>query len=55
MRFIGRFIAPLPKDNNGFGKMMAVCFRLVEERAADSTKEKSDMLASFMRHGLAGD
>ncbi|KAJ5417304.1 uncharacterized protein N7487_000854 [Penicillium crustosum] len=55
MPFIGRFIAPSAKDNNGFGKMMAVCFRLVDERAANSAEEKSDMLASFMRHGLAGD
>ncbi|KAJ6013104.1 hypothetical protein N7499_012292 [Penicillium canescens] len=55
MPFIGRFIAPSPKDSNGFGKMMAACFRLVEERAAGSTNEKSDMLASFIRHGLAGD
>lgn len=55
MPFIGKFIAPSPKDNNGFGKMMTACFRLVDERAASSTDEKSDMLASFMRHGLAGD
>ncbi|KAJ5832685.1 hypothetical protein N7474_000996 [Penicillium riverlandense] len=53
--FIGRFIAPSPKDNNGFGKMMAACFRLVDERAASSTDERSDMLASFMRHGLKDD
>lgn len=53
--FIGRFVAPSPKDNNGFGKMMAACFRLVDERAASSTDERSDMLASFMRHGLKGD
>lgn len=52
---IGRFIAPSPKDNNGFGKMMAACFRLVDERAASPADERSDMLASFMRHGLAGD
>ncbi|KAJ5620039.1 hypothetical protein N7510_004023 [Penicillium lagena] len=53
--FIGRFIAPSPKDNNGFGRMMAACFRLVDERAASSVDERSDMLASFMRHGLKGD
>jgi cytochrome P450 len=53
--FIGSFIAPSPKDNNGFGKMMAACFRLVDERAANPADERSDMLASFMRHGLAGD
>ena len=52
---VGKFIAPSPKDNNGFGKMMAACFRLVDERAASSTDKRSDMLASFMRHGLAGD
>lgn len=54
---IGRFIAPSPKDNSGFGKMMATCFRIVDERVriASSTNERSDMLASFMRHGLEGD
>ena len=53
--FIGQFVAPSPKDNNGFGKMMAACFRLVDERAASATDKRSDMLASFIRHGLAGD
>jgi cytochrome P450 len=53
--FIGRYIAPSSKDNNGFGKMMTACFRLVDERAASSTDERSDMLASFIRHGLEGD
>lgn len=52
--WLGRFIAPSPNDGSGFGKMMATCFRLVDERAAKSTTERSDMLASFMRHGLAG-
>ncbi|BCS28749.1 cytochrome P450 [Aspergillus puulaauensis] len=59
--FLGLFIAPSPKDNTGFGKMMASAFRVVDERAASffsassNSKEKSDMLASFMRHGLSGD
>ncbi|KAF7557755.1 hypothetical protein G7Z17_g367 [Cylindrodendrum hubeiense] len=53
--FIGKFIAPSPKTNNGFGKMMATCFRFVDQRAADSTDKRSDMLASFIRHGLNGD
>ncbi|KAL4974569.1 cytochrome P450 [Aspergillus desertorum] len=51
---IGRFFAPSPNDNNGFGKMMATCFRLVDERAASATDKRSDMLASFIRHGLSG-
>jgi cytochrome P450 len=53
--FVGRFIAPSPKDNNGFGRMMNACFHLVDERAASSTDERSDMLASFIRHGLHDD
>ncbi|KAJ5958903.1 uncharacterized protein N7479_006053 [Penicillium vulpinum] len=55
MPFIGRFIAASPKDNNGFGRMMAASFRIVDARAAESTNERSDMLASFIRHGLSGD
>lgn len=53
--FIGRFIAPSPKDKKGFGKMMATCFRYVDERVSSPTDKRSDMLASFIRHGLAGD
>jgi cytochrome P450 len=52
--WLGQFIAPSPDDGSGFGKMMATCFRLVDERAAKSAAERSDMLASFIRHGLAG-
>ncbi|KAL2785026.1 cytochrome P450 [Aspergillus keveii] len=52
---IGKFIAPSPSKANGFGKMMAACFRAVDERAATPSDKRSDMLASFMRHGLAGD
>lgn len=51
---IGSYIAPSPKDNTGFGKMMDVCFRCVDERAANPTDKRSDMLASFIRHGLSG-
>ncbi|WQF88082.1 Putative cytochrome P450 [Colletotrichum destructivum] len=53
--FIGRFLAPSPTDNNGFGKMIAACFRYVDERTSKDTDERSDMLASFIRHGLSGD
>ncbi|KAK2012105.1 cytochrome P450 [Colletotrichum eremochloae] len=52
---IGKLIAPLPTDNNGFGKMIAACFRYVDERTKRDTSERSDMLASFIRHGLSGD
>lgn len=53
--WIGRILAPSPKDPTGFGKMIATCFRYVDQRAADPTDERSDMLASFIRHGLNGD
>ncbi|OAA53198.1 Cytochrome P450 [Cordyceps fumosorosea ARSEF 2679] len=52
--WLGQFIAPSPNDGSGFGKMMATCFRLVDERVAKPADERSDMLASFIRHGLAG-
>lgn len=52
---LGRILAPSPKDPTGFGKMIATCFRYVDQRAADPTDERSDMLASFIRHGLTGD
>lgn len=53
--FLGKLIAPSPRDKNGFGKMMATCFRLVDQRAANPTDKRSDMLASFIRHGLNGE
>ncbi|KAI8292604.1 hypothetical protein K4K60_003433 [Colletotrichum sp. SAR11_57] len=52
---IGRFLAPSPTDDNGFGRMIAACYRDVDARAARETDKKSDMLASFIRHGLSGD
>lgn len=55
MPWIGKFLAPSPKDPKGFGKMLATCFRYVDQRAADPTDERSDMLASFIRHGVVGD
>ncbi|TDZ49638.1 Cytochrome P450 monooxygenase lolP1 [Colletotrichum trifolii] len=51
---IGKLIAPSPKDNNGFGKMIATCFRMVEQRVSKDTEKRSDMLSSFIRHGLSG-
>jgi cytochrome P450 len=53
--WLGRFLAPSPKDPGGFGKILATCFSYVDQRAADPTDERSDMLASFIRHGIVGD
>jgi len=53
--WIGPLIAPSARDSNGFGKMMATCYRYVNERASKPTDAKSDMLASFIRNGISGD
>lgn len=52
---IGPILGPSPKDVKGFGKMMGTAFKFVDERALKSTDFKSDMLASFIRHGITGD
>ncbi|WYZ45977.1 hypothetical protein EsH8_IX_000202 [Colletotrichum jinshuiense] len=54
--FAGR-IGPKETDPNGFGKMVAQGRAIVKERLArDIDKEKrSDMIASFIRHGLTED
>jgi cytochrome P450 len=52
---VGRLILPSAGDSSGFGRMMRTCFEYVDERAASATDKRSDMLASFIRHGLEGD
>ncbi|KAH7374639.1 cytochrome P450 [Plectosphaerella cucumerina] len=52
---VGPYIAPGPHKKDAFGGMMAKCFRFVDQRMAADTGKRSDMLASFARHGLQGD
>ena len=52
---IGPLISPSEKDATGFGHMMAQARKIIVSRSLKSTQEKSDMFASFVRHGLAGD
>ncbi|OCL03164.1 pisatin demethylase [Glonium stellatum] len=52
---LGKAISPSEKDGRGFGKMMAHARKVVESRLLKSTTERSDMLSSFIRHGLSGD
>jgi cytochrome P450 len=52
---LGRFMLPSPNDKRGFGKMIATAYAFVDGRVADPTDARSDMLASFIRNGLAGD
>ncbi|KAH9877358.1 hypothetical protein IAQ61_002723 [Plenodomus lingam] len=55
MPIIGPAISPSEKDTFGFGRMMAEARKIVNQRRLKSTSEKSDMLASFARNGVAGD
>lgn len=52
---IGPAISPSEKDTSGYGRMMAEVRKIVDARRMKSTSEKSDMLASFVRNGVAGD
>jgi cytochrome P450 len=51
---IGPAISPSEKDESGFGNMMAQTRKIVEARRMKSTEDKSDMFASFVRHGISG-
>jgi cytochrome P450 len=46
--------APTEKDSSGFGKMMATAAKMIDDRLKSPTDTKSDMLAAFIRNGLAG-
>ncbi|TLD34238.1 hypothetical protein PspLS_01569 [Pyricularia sp. CBS 133598] len=49
-------LGPNAKDSYGFGRMMGTVFEAVEKRVKKGDMDKrSDMLASFIRHGLAGE
>ncbi|KAB8238143.1 cytochrome P450 [Aspergillus alliaceus] len=54
-QWLGKFLGPSTNDSTGFGKMMATAEQMVAERLRSPTNSKSDMLASFIRHGLTGD
>lgn len=49
---LGRLLSPSPRDRSGYGRVMAACFRAVDESVAAG--KGHDMLASFARHGLVG-
>jgi cytochrome P450 len=52
---IARLLGPSEKDKSGFGRMMATARSLIDSRLEKSTEGRSDMLASFLRHGLTRD
>ncbi|ORY02937.1 cytochrome P450 monooxygenase-like protein [Clohesyomyces aquaticus] len=52
---LGKLISPSEHDARGFGKMMGTARKSISERMAKDISERSDMLSSFIRHGLTGD
>ncbi|VUC29153.1 unnamed protein product [Clonostachys rosea] len=52
---IGPLISPSRTDKRGIGKIMDMCFSHVDKRLANPDDKRSDMLASFIRHGLKGE
>jgi cytochrome P450 len=52
---IGPAISPSEKDAEGYGNMMAEARRIIDSRRTKSMEGKSDMFASFVRHGVSGD
>ena len=55
--WLARLLGPSEKDKRGLGKMMATARRLIDSRLTQfkGIGEGSDMLASFLRHGLSRD
>ncbi|KAL8737957.1 MAG: hypothetical protein Q9181_001179 [Wetmoreana brouardii] len=52
---LGKAISPSEKDERGFGKMMAHARCCVRDRLLQPTDTRSDMLSSFIRHGVRGE
>jgi cytochrome P450 len=50
---IARLLGPSEKDKSGFGRMMDVAHKLIDSRLEKSIEGRSDMLASFIHHGLS--
>ncbi|KAK2600080.1 hypothetical protein QQS21_005166 [Conoideocrella luteorostrata] len=51
---IGEMLSPSPKDETGYGKMLAECVSMIESRATNRVDSQDGMLGSFIRHGLSG-
>ncbi|KAK4443291.1 cytochrome P450 [Podospora aff. communis PSN243] len=52
---LAKIMGPSEKDLVGFGRMLATARELVHDRLKRDTSGKSDMFASFVRHGLDTD
>lgn len=52
---IARLLGPKETDKGGLGRMMYTGRQIIDARLAKTTQGRSDMMASFMRHGLTRD
>ncbi|KAH9865978.1 hypothetical protein J1614_008542 [Plenodomus biglobosus] len=52
---IARLLAPSETDKTGMGRMMHIARNIIDGRLRKPLEGRSDMLASFMRHGLSKD
>ncbi len=50
-----KLLGPSETDEIGFGRMIANARALIDARLQRGTEKRSDMLASFVRHGLDAD
>ncbi|KAK2779605.1 pisatin demethylase [Colletotrichum kahawae] len=53
--FVARYIGIKETDSSGYGRMTANGRAIIKERLARDTDKKSDMIASFIRHGMDED
>ena len=52
---IANLLGPSEKDQAGWGRLMANARSIIESRLRQDSEDHSDMLASFLRHGLDPD
>ncbi|CBX98545.1 similar to benzoate 4-monooxygenase cytochrome P450 [Plenodomus lingam JN3] len=52
---IAHLLAPSETDKTGVGRMMYIARNVIDSRLRKPLEGRSDMLASFMRHGLSKD
>ncbi|KAJ3955377.1 hypothetical protein N0V92_008078 [Colletotrichum tropicale] len=53
--FVARYIGIKETDPSGYGRMTANGRAIIKERLSRDTEKKSDMIASFIRHGMDED
>lgn len=55
MPVIGKHILPSPTDEKGMGRLVGNSYQRADQAVARAVDTKSDMLSSWVRHGITGD